>query len=630
MGFTFAARMLAEEDLRRIQQDKINFRVSEISINIQARLKSYEQVLLGASGLFAAAGAVKRKEFRTYVDKLKLAQNFPGIQGVGFAPLVFPDQMKRHVAAIRHEGFPDYTLRPAGEREIYAPIIYLEPLDWRNQRAFGFDMYSEPVRRAAMRQAWEEGVTTISAKVKLVQETNQDVQAGFLMYVPVFRNGAGLDNAEERLANMVGWTLSPFRMSDLMKGILGKQFGETRASIDLEIYDGSTEDPATQLYDSNLTEQGSETGYGQFHASRNIEFGRHTWTVSVHALPEFEQHAATDRTRLIGNVGVTLSILIAALAWLLLNGRAHALALAKNMTVRLREEETKLRKLSGLNQAILDSANYAVISTDTNGLIRTFNRAAEKMLGYSEEELVNQASPAIFHDAREVLQHAKNLSRELGVPVSAGFETMIAKARLGQVDEREWGYIRKDGSSFPVLLSVTALKGEDGEVVGYLGIGQNIEESKRAQRILDSLHKEMRLLLESTGEGIYGIDINGDCTFINGAAARMLGYEVAEMLGKNMHQVIHQRHVDGSPYAAEDCPIYHALQSGQHYRVEDEVFWRKDEKPLPVEYASYPIVDNGKITGAVVTFSDIGERRKIEIMKSEFISTVSHELRTPL
>lgn len=630
LGFTLAARLQAEEDLHQIKQDKLDYRANEITTNIQLRLKSYEQVLLGASGLFAAAGSVDRNQFRTYVEKLNLAQSFPGIQGVGFGQLIPPAERQLHVERIRSGGFPNYALRPAGEREIYTSIVYLEPFDWRNQRALGFDMYSEQVRRSAMRQAWEQGVTTISGKVTLVQETDKDTQAGFLMYVPVFRNGSRQNTAGERIANLLGWTYSPFRMNDLMKGILGKQYGETAANIDLEIYDGSVVSPKAQLYDSSRVGQGRESIIRVFHASRTVEFGGHVWTVVVHALPEFEQQAATDRTHLIGNIGVMLSILIASLAWMLLNGRAHAVALAKNMTARLRAGEAELRKVSGLNQAILDSANYAVISSDVDGVIHTFNRAAERMLGYHKEDVVGKTTPAIFHDALEVTRHAEDLSRELGMPVAAGFDAFIAKARLGLADECEWSYIRKDGSSFPVLLSVTALKGDSGEITGYLGVGQDISESKRTQVIMDNLHKEMRLLLESTGEGIYGIDIHGNCTFINGAAARMLGYEVTEMIGRNTHQQIHHHHVDGSPYAVDDCPIYQALHARQPQRVEDEVFWRKDKTALPVEYASYPIVDCGKITGAVITFSDISSRRKMEIMKSEFISTVSHELRTPL
>lgn len=623
LGATYAVWTQAENDSNQILQDKFEFRVNEITANIQSRLESYEEVLRGTSGLYAASRSVEREEFRAYVHKLNLTQIFPGIQGVGFSLLVAPTERKRHIEEIRHEGFSSYTVRPAGNRDIYTSIIYIEPFDWRNQLAFGYDMYSEPVRRAAMRRAWEEGVTVISGKVRLMQETSQDVQAGFLMYVPIYRKGTRLETTADRLANLQGWAFSPFRMNDLMKGTLGKQYGETKATVDLEIYDGSEAKKENLLYDSDLAEQASENHHDDLFASRKVEFGRHTWTVLVHALPGFRQHADTERSNRIGNAGVMLSILLAALAWMLLNGRAHALALAKNMTAELKE-------VSGLNQAILDSANYMVISTDTDGVVRTFNHAAERMLGYREEDVVGKVTAEIFHDAQEVQQHAQQLSRELGVPVAEGFEAFVAKARLGQADESEWSYLRKDGSRFPVLLSVTALRKENGEVTGYLGVGQNIEERKQAQVQMDNLHKEIRLLLESTGEGIYGVDIHGRCTFINGAAARMVGYEVAEALGKNMHELIHHRHPDGTPYAVEDCPIYRALHDSHHHRVEDEVFWRKDQSPLPVEYASYPIVDNGKIAGAVITFSDTTERRKMERMKSEFISTVSHELRTPL
>ncbi|HEY9853815.1 MAG TPA: PAS domain S-box protein [Leptolyngbyaceae cyanobacterium] len=144
----------------------------------------------------------------------------------------------------------------------------------------------------------------------------------------------------------------------------------------------------------------------------------------------------------------------------------------------------KLIETTQLQQAILDSANYTIISTDTNGIIKTFNAAAQRLLGYSSAEVVDKLTPAIIHDFEEIKQRATELTAELGQPITPGFEVFVAKARLGIVDEYEWSYIRKDGSRFPVQLSVTALRDRDGKITGFLGIGQDITDRKEAEKKL--------------------------------------------------------------------------------------------------------------------------------------------------
>ena len=122
--------------------------------------------------------------------------------------------------------------------------------------------------------------------------------------------------------------------------------------------------------------------------------------------------------------------------------------------------------------------------------------------------------------------------------------------------------------------------------------------------------ERLGLLLESTGEGVFGIDLAGDCVFINRAGARMLGLATGEVMGRNMHALTHHSHPDGSPYADSDCPIFNAFRSGLPCRVDSEVFWRADGTAFAVEYSSHPIVEAGQVQGAVVTFVDITERRR--------------------
>ena len=152
----------------------------------------------------------------------------------------------------------------------------------------------------------------------------------------------------------------------------------------------------------------------------------------------------------------------------------------------------------------------------------------------------------------------------------------------------------------------------------------------QAQLVLRRLTWQKESILNSAGEGIFGLGVDGRTTFANPAASRMTGHEVEELVGRDPHDLIHHTRADGSPYRRQDCPIFASLGDGTVHRSESDVYWRKDGTSFPVEYTSTPILEGGRVTGAVVVFKDITGRREVERTKDEFTSVVSHELRTPL
>ena len=166
-----------------------------------------------------------------------------------------------------------------------------------------------------------------------------------------------------------------------------------------------------------------------------------------------------------------------------------------------RATEKRLRELTALQRAILDSANYAIISCDPTGLIRTFNASATRMSGYTAEEVVGKSNLIALHERMEVMVRAKELSRELGVPVETGADVLFIKPRMGKVDEVEWTYIRKDGSRFPILLSVTVLRDETGSIIGYLAVGKDLTDHKEVDRMksefISTVSHELRTPLTS-------------------------------------------------------------------------------------------------------------------------------------
>ncbi len=185
-----------------------------------------------------------------------------------------------------------------------------------------------------------------------------------------------------------------------------------------------------------------------------------------------------------------------------------------------------------LQQAILNSANYTIISTTIDGIITTFNKTAESWLGYQAAEVVGKTTPILIHDLQEVEQRAQELSQELGVPIEPGFEVFVTKARRGEPDEWEWTYIRKDGSRFPVRLSVTPLRDERGEITGFLGIGSDLSESKQAAAELERFFSLSLDLLCLAG-------MDGYFKRLNPAFEEVLGYSEAELLAQPFIDFVH-------------------------------------------------------------------------------------------
>ncbi|MBD2604347.1 PAS domain S-box protein [Scytonema hofmannii FACHB-248] len=204
----------------------------------------------------------------------------------------------------------------------------------------------------------------------------------------------------------------------------------------------------------------------------------------------------------------------------------------------LQQTKINLQSAMTFQQAILDSANYTIISTDTNGTICTFNAAAERWLGYTAAEVISKTTPAILHKPDEVVQRAAELSQELNCQITPGFEVFVAKAQLGQIDEQEWTYIAKDGSRFPVLLSVTALYDQTGKLTGFLGIGTDISDRKALEKELAQQHELLNAFITSAPVGITLLDSQLHFLVVNEALAEINGIPAAEHFGKTPREIV--------------------------------------------------------------------------------------------
>ncbi len=209
-----------EDTFQKRDKEKFNEAIHEITHEITDQMDKYKMILQGGAGVFASSErVVSREGWKAYYEYRRISTLYPGIQGIGFSRVIRPGELMQHIREIRSEGFPDYMVRPTGDRVIYTAIVFLEPFNQMNQRAFGFDMFSEPVRRAAMEKARDTGDVSMSGKVTLVQEEGQDVQSGFLIYVPIYDRKMPLNSDEERRNSIYGYVcLCPFPGKRFYKG----------------------------------------------------------------------------------------------------------------------------------------------------------------------------------------------------------------------------------------------------------------------------------------------------------------------------------------------------------------------------------------------------------------------------
>ncbi len=337
------AALYVKSDLDQGARREFGFVCEEIRGKIRDRLRAHEQVLRSGAAFFQVAGGVDRHAWRLFTDLQKVDQQLPGIQGIGFSLKIPRERLSQHVQEIRAEGFPTYQVRPEGEREIYSSIIYLEPFTNRNLRAFGYDMFSEPVRREAMERAQDENTAALSGRVTLVQETEKDVQAGTLMYVPVYRKNVPNETKAQRREALLGWVYSPYRMNDLMQGILGGWDLAGQNRVRLEVFDGAVASPENLLYDSQAAGEGVRPVGSRPSLRQEITAAGRQWTLLF--TPAGPQPLAVDygKVWLVLCGGLSTSLLLSGLFVSVMNTRFQAWQIARRLTEQLRESEERLR-----------------------------------------------------------------------------------------------------------------------------------------------------------------------------------------------------------------------------------------------------------------------------------------------
>ncbi len=466
---TVLAALYIKADVEKAAQQEFDFTCNEIRLNIADRLAANAQVLRSGASFFDASGAVSREQWRDFTQRLQIEQYLPGTQGIGFTQMIPREQLARHVEEMRRQGFPDYQVRPAGERDIYSSIIYIEPFSGRNLLAFGYDMFSEPVRRAAMERARDEDVAALTAKVTLVQETGEDLQSGSLMYVPVYRHGWPIETVEQRRAAIQGWVYSPYRMKDLMRGTLrGWDVKQKDRHIYLQVYDGDVLSEETLMYDSQSAKDEAQVSTAQATRLIPVAYGGHHWTLRFVQLGGLASMADYKSAWFVLFGGTIINLLLFWLLLSLLSTRAHARR-AERLATELGQSEERYRHL-------FESASDALllVSTET-GLIVEANSMALQLYGYSHEELLTKTNLDLSAEPEETLRFTH--------------EIQTFPDRILNIPHRL--HLKKDGTVFPVEITARSFSWKGRPVLFVTA--RDITERKRAEEQIRQLQKSESL-----------------------------------------------------------------------------------------------------------------------------------------
>jgi PAS domain S-box-containing protein len=599
---TVAAWRATLEEATRNARLRFEFQANQITETIEGRLLAYEQALLGASGLFAASISVERDEWRAYVESLKIDTLYPGIQGIGYAKRILPREKEAHIRAVRAEGFPEYSIHPGGQRAEYISIFYIEPFSGRNLRAMGYDMYSEPVRRAAMDQAGDTGETALSGKITPVQETGKDPQAGFLMYVPIYNKSRDLMTVDQRRSALLGYVYGIFRMNDLIRGILG---GEQQ--IALTIHDGAGSEKAALLYDgARNTPADRQRAEPVFTTTAGILLHGHLWTLRMDSLPQFEATIDREKPRLVLFGGIAIDLLFFAVIWSLWTTRARALGIARDMTVEVRARQAE-------TQTMNDASPLGIFRTDAAGHCIYVNRMYETLSGLSAREAMGSGWFRSIHpdDRDQVLQDWESATR-------AGEPYASTQVR----------FLRGDGSVIWVSVKAAAIR-EGNRLLGYTGSVEDITERRQNMEALQESRERLDLALEGSDLALFDWDLATGVVHLSGRWQEILGGDdrpTATTITE-LQALVHP----------EDMPVVqkklYAVLKGQamFYQVEHRVRNRRGEWKWILSRAKVVERDGtGHAMRVAGTNADITATKEIERLKNEFIATVSHELRTPL
>lgn len=561
---------------------RFNTAFNEVTLHISEKIEAYEQMLRATQGLFYASDEVSRQEFRNFTRQLKVDVFYPGLQGLGYVPLIKPENKAKHIAEVRDSGFPDYTIHPDGERDFYTSILYVEPFSDPNIRAFGFDMASEHKRREAMLRARDTQQGALTAGVKLVQDISGESATGLLMYLPLFEEVTMLGGQRTQQHRVhKGWVYAVFRLDDVVTSTLAVSNNMPQLRI-TDISDGNRQ----VIYQTDVAFN------DHFILSNTLRLGGRLWLFEAQPDRIFIEKYQPYMPLQGLIAGLLLSTALALVFWLIISGRIRAENLASQMTSKLREQNQRLSLATETARMGIWDWDFVTDRIFLDGSLATL------MLGTSRQE--QRLS------YQEWLKKVESSDR-------SRLQAAIDKAIVNRQDLNIDILVQPEADATRMIqLSGVLRFNTEGQAIGMLGVSFDITESWLSQQQLAQTEARWKHALEGSGEGVWDWSIIDDRVIFSDQLIKMLGFEPGEF-EPHLSEWADRIHPDDREQVFEDID---ALLDGSKpdYRNEHRMLCKDGSWKWILDRGT--VIERG-IDGqplrAIGTHSDISWRKDAEI-----------------
>jgi len=476
LAITLLFSLYVHRSVRAKDQARFNNDVSDLTTYMRGRPRLYVEVLRAATGLFAANPSINPGAFHKFVERLELAEQYPGAGGIGFLARVKGSEKESFIAAMRRQGLKDFQISSTASQkehdsETY-PVIYFESLDRRNQIELGYDMFTDPVLRTALESARDTGLPAASGRVPLKTEGTSTTAPGFFIYAPIYRYDDIPKNLDERRETLSGFVYAQFRAADLIGSILtNREFG----AIDMQVYDGAQPGPEYLLREAPAASNSTRPFTKQLNAATTIDVAGRTWLLVFAARPEFYSSSSGVYLTALGGLLVSLAL------FALTRTQVRARAAAERAAAELRGSERRVRKtLSDRERAeealreseeryreLIENANDIIYTLDLSGKMTSVNQAGEVITGYTAAELLQMNMDQLL-TSEAIATGQRVLDRKLSGETRTSYEL--------DVRSKNGGLITLEISSRLVL--------KDGQPFGVHGVARDISARRRAEDAL--------------------------------------------------------------------------------------------------------------------------------------------------
>ncbi len=646
LALTFGAVVLAFVFASRAEQKTLEFDFARsgeiIGDSLDKHIARYLEVVHGIQSYFASTGEVSREQFRTFVERT--LDRVPGIHALSWNPRISGAERAGYEAAARRDGFPDFRITerdagghliPAADRSEYVAVYYIEP-QAANRDALGYDVYSQPTRRAALDVARDTGEPVATARITLVQETGS--QAGILVFVPIYRSGSVPESTAGRRADLLGYAVGVFRLGDVLAAALN---GLGVTDLGASLYDESAPDDTSPLAAYGLGHQGSGSlgssaqiamRVGGFTYSRNYEVAGRNWRLE---LKPNSNYLAARRSWAVWGVlaaGLAFTSLL-GLFLLALSGRvvldrrrAEKLAeanasLSEEVTQRVHTERA-LHAEKERVEVTLHSIGDAVITTSAGGEVEYLNPVAEELTEWSTEEARGQPLTAVFRilneETREPAIDPVRRCREEGRVIGLANHTVL---------------ISRSGREYAIQDSAAPIRDYRDRLLGVVLVFKDVTESRRKEReavhyathdtltgLLNRREFDRRLEQALASSKRYGtrhalcyLDLD-QFKIVNDTSGHRAGDALLEHVAQLLSQEVRERdtlaRLGGDEFALllDNCPLGKALEIAESLvaSVRDYRFvWNERIFDIGVSIGLAPIGGQAETAETLLSHADV-------------------------